>query len=67
MAKNAEEIGEEVMQLPQDQLIKFRAWYEELDSDQWDDQIAKDANSGKLDEIANKAIKEYKDGKSRPV
>lgn len=54
--KSAEEISEEIMLFPQDQLVKFRAWYEKFDSDTRDDQLASDANSGKLDEIANKAI-----------
>ena len=67
MAKSAEEISEEIMQLPQDQLQKFREWYEVFDSEKWDDQIASDANDGKFDEIADRAIKEYKAGKSRPI
>ena len=67
MAKSAEEISEEIMRLPQDQLQKFREWYQVLDSGKWDDQIASDANDGKLDEIADRAMKEYRAGKSRPI
>ena len=65
MAKNAQEISEEIMQLPQDQLQTFREWYEVFDSEKWDDQIASDASDGKLDNIADIAMKEYKAGKSR--
>ena len=67
MAKSAEEISEEIMRLPQDQLQKFREWYQVLDSGKWDDQIASDASDGKLDEIADRAMKEYRAGKSRPI
>lgn len=67
MAKSAEEISEEIMRLPQDQLQKFREWYEVFDSEKWDDQIASDASDGTLDEIADRAMKEYKAGKSRPI
>ena len=67
MAKSAEEISEEIMRLPQDQLQKFREWYEIVDSEKWDDQIASDASDGKLDEIDDRAMKEYKAGKSRPI
>ena len=67
VAKSAEEISEEIMRLPQDQLQKFREWYEVFDSEKWDDQIACDASGGKLDEIADRAMKEYKAGKSRPI
>lgn len=67
MAKSAEEISEEIMRLPQDQLQKFREWYEVFDSEKWDDQIASDAADGKLDSIADRAMKEYKAGKSRPI
>jgi len=67
VAKNAREIGEEIMRLPQDQLQKFREWYEVFDSEQWDEQIASDASDGKLDEIADRAMKEYTAGKSRPI
>ena len=67
MAKSAEEISEEIMRLPQDQLQKFREWYQVFDSGKWDDQIASDASDGKLDEIADRAMKEYRAGKSRPI
>ncbi len=67
MAKSAEEISEEIMRLPQDQLQKFREWYEVFDSEKWDEQIASDASDGKLDEIAGRAMKEYRAGKSRPI
>lgn len=52
MDRAVEELEEEVKQLSQEQLKKFRAWYEEFDSAVWDEQIQKDAEAGKLDAIA---------------
>ena len=67
MDRAVEEIEEEIKQLSQDQLKKFRAWYEEFDSAVWDEQIKKDAESGKLDAIAYEAVKDHKAGKSRKI
>jgi hypothetical protein len=52
MARSVEEVEEAVVQLPPDQLRKFRAWYEKFDSEVWDEQIEKDASSDRLDALA---------------
>jgi hypothetical protein len=67
MAKKVEELEEEIRQLSPDQLREFRAWYEKFDSDAWDDQIEKDAKSGKLDELANQALRDHKAEKTRKL
>jgi hypothetical protein len=59
-----EDIEKSIMGLPLDQLVKFRAWYEQFDADNWDTQIAKDVTDGKLDVIAESALAEYKAGKA---
>ena len=60
MGITVEELEKLITQLPQDQLRKFRAWYEKFDSDVWDEQIEKDAASGKLDALAEAAIAEHR-------
>lgn len=67
MARKIEDIEEEISQLTPDQLKEFRAWYEKFDSDAWDEQINKDAASGKLDALADAAILEHKAGKSKKL
>jgi hypothetical protein len=57
------EIEKAVTQLPHDDFNKFRAWFEEFDAKQWDVQFEKDAKTGKLDLVAEKAISDYKKGK----
>ncbi len=59
-----EEIENEIINLPQDQLRKFRAWYEAFDSNAWDEQIKHDVATGKLDTLANAAIADHKVGRS---
>ena len=57
-----QQIETAVSNLPPEELAKFRAWFEEFDAAAWDKQFEKDAASGKLDEIAEKAIEDYKKG-----
>lgn len=60
-----EDIEQGILNLPQDQLLRFRAWYEKFDADKWDEQIEQDANNGKLDAVAEAALAEYTSGKVR--
>ena len=50
--------------LPPDELAKFRAWFVEFDNDAWDRQIEQDANSGKLDRLAEEALEDYHSGRT---
>ncbi len=59
-----EEIESGVIQLSQDKLKEFRAWFEKFDAKSWDNQIENDVRLGKLDSLANAAIAEHKSGKS---
>jgi len=65
MDATIEEIEDKISHLSNEKLKQFRAWYEKFDSKNWDEQIEKDINDGKLNDIAAAAIAEYKAGKSR--
>ena len=65
MSRSAEEIKEDVLQLPDDELKAFRAWYEQFDADRWDRQIEEDARRGKLDELAEEALNDHRSGKTK--
>jgi hypothetical protein len=67
MARNVEDIEKAITQLPQDQLKEFRAWYEQFDSDAWDEQIERDAAAGTLDSLADAAISDHRAGKSKEL
>jgi len=65
MAITIEEIEKTVARLPPDQLRKFRAWYERFDADAWDEQIEEDIKAGALDALAEAAIADHKEGKTK--
>ena len=47
-----EQIQNEIKGLTQEALAKFRNWFLEYDSNNWDTQIENDSKSGKLDLMA---------------
>ena len=49
------------------QLKEFRAWFEEFDASEWDKQFEEDVASGKLDDIANRAVSDFKKGKFKKL
>ena len=55
-----QQIKKEVAGLPKMQLKEFRSWFEEFDASEWDKQFEKDVASGKLDDIANRAVSDFK-------
>ena len=62
-----QKIKKEVAGLPKMQLKKFRVWFEEFDALEWDKQFEKDVTSGKLNNIANQAMSDFKIGKFKKV
>ncbi len=67
MSRTVEELEQEITQLPKSQLKKFRIWYENFDSEVWDEQIEEDVKSGKLDSLAESAIAQHKSGRSKKL
>lgn len=63
--KTVEEIARAVEELPPDKLAKFRAWFEDFDAGLFDRKLEQDANSGRIDKMANKAIADFKKGRAR--
>jgi hypothetical protein len=61
------EIEQAIAELSPEELARFREWFEEFDARVWDEQIQNDAKTGKLDEIADKAIDEYRAGKAKEL
>ena len=51
-----EDIEKAVAKLPEDQLSRFRAWFEQFDSVHFDQKIERDAKHGKLDRLADQAL-----------
>jgi hypothetical protein len=59
-----DDIEQAIAQLPEEDLAKLRAWFEEFDARVFDEKIERDAKSGKLDKLAADAIADYKAGRT---
>ena len=62
-----EELEKTVSKLPPEQLSRFREWFIEFDADNWDKALESDIADGRLDELADQAIREHRDGGSSPL
>lgn len=59
---NVEQIEREIQALSLAELSVFREWYASFDAEAWDRQIERDAAAGKLDALADKALKAFSSG-----
>jgi succinate dehydrogenase flavin-adding protein (antitoxin of CptAB toxin-antitoxin module) len=57
-------IEKQIQELSAEELEQFRQWFTEFDSELWDQQIDSDAKSGKLDALAERALKQHSSGKT---
>lgn len=62
-----QEIEQAIAELSPKELARFREWFEEFDAQVWDEQFEHDARAGKLDKLADKAIKDYRAGKAKEL
>ncbi|MBX7234079.1 MAG: hypothetical protein K1X65_06815 [Caldilineales bacterium] len=62
-----QEIEREVAQLSRVDLSRFRRWFEMFDAELWDRQFEEDAKSGKLDQLAARAIADFEAGNYREL
>ena len=60
-----EDIEKQISALPPRDLAKFRAWFEAFDAELFDQRIERDAKSGKLDRLAERALADLKAGRVR--
>jgi hypothetical protein len=59
-----ESIETEVQRLNGDELADFRRWFAEFDARAWDQQMEDDVRAGKLDALAERALRAHAAGKS---
>lgn len=62
-----DEIERAVRDLPAEDLREFRRWFLDFDAQLWDRQIEQDAAEGKLDRLADEALEELRQGRTRPL
>lgn len=59
-----DEIKDAIAHLSEAELRELRAWYEQFDAEAWDAQIEADIAAGRLDELAEAAIKAFRAGQT---
>lgn len=61
---NVESLQEQVQALSRDELAQFRAWFLERDWVDWDTQIEDDVRVGRLDALADQALRDHASGET---
>ena len=62
-----EEIQKAVARLRPDELARFRHWFLEREAEVWDRGIDKDVAAGRLDFLAEEALREHRAGKTKKL
>lgn len=62
-----EEIEKAIQSLPKNEVAELSAWFDEFESQLWDDQIGDDARSGRFDSLYAQAIAELDAGETKPL
>jgi len=57
------EIESAVKKLSREELSAFRAWFEDFDAEAWDKQFEEDAKAGRLDALADEALRDLREGR----
>lgn len=62
-----EKIEDEVQALSPAELAQFRAWFLEYDWAAWNQELERDVQAGRLDDLAEKALREHAADKTTPL
>ena len=60
-----QEIEKAIDQLPRSQAFELGEWLEQRLNNDWDEQFEADVNTGRLDKLAQAALKEHRAGKTK--
>jgi hypothetical protein len=61
------EIESAVSKLSREELLAFREWFSDFDAAAWDRQFEEDAAAGRLDALADEAIRDLREGRCRDL
>jgi len=62
-----DKIEKDVQALSSEELAEFRVWFLEHDWAAWDRVLERDVRSGKLDGLADKALRDHAAGNTKPL
>lgn len=54
-----ETLEQKIRELTPEELARFREWFAQFDADAWDREIEADAKSGKVDQLASRALRAH--------
>lgn len=60
-------IEEQIKTLSAEEVATLREWFLEFDWTLWDQQLERDVAAGKLDAVADKALRDHAAGKTTPL
>jgi len=61
------EIERAIQNLPRKEVAELSVWFDEFESQLWDDQIRDDTLSGRFDSLRANAIAEFEAGETKPL
>lgn len=62
--EKVKKVEREVQKFSAEELAKFRQWFAAFDAEAWDRQFEADVKAGKLDALADRALRDHTAGKS---
>jgi len=62
-----QEIETAIQKLKPQEINEVADWLQELREELWDKQIDADAKAGRLDKLAEKALEDYRTGRTQPL
>jgi hypothetical protein len=62
-----QEIETAIQKLKPQEIREVADWLQELREELWDKQIDADAKAGRLDKLAEKALEDYRAGRTKPL
>jgi hypothetical protein len=60
-------LEQDVKELTPNELSSFHKWFQKFDAAMWDYQIEEDAKTGRLDNLAQKALLDHKTGRTKEI
>ena len=62
-----QEIEAAITELPHDEFWRLMEWLDELKNERWDEEIARDVEAGRFDEIIARGKQDIAEGRSKPI
>jgi hypothetical protein len=64
---NIERLERDIRALSPDELSQFRDWFAAFDAAEWDRQLERDVTAGRLDSLAEAALRDHRAGRSQKL